>query len=135
MSAALSNIFYTLSFEVFVAGLDYACLIIIISVIEQRSLGLFQAIRLHTYTTIMPISLIFKITIFSNIYEFNDILDRPNVTNVVKNNVKKLSVGQKITDKFGGCVKTVQGQEGRVQRFSVPTFGQRAQRPALLINT
>jgi hypothetical protein len=46
----------------------------------------------------MPISLIFKITIFSNIYEFNDILDRPNVTNVVKNNVKKLSVGQKITD-------------------------------------
>jgi hypothetical protein len=83
----------------------------------------------------MPISLIFKITIFSNIYEFNDILDRPNVTNVVKNNVKKLSVGQKITDKFGGCVKTVQGQEGRVQRFRVPTFGQRAQRPALLINT
>jgi len=89
----LSNIFYTLSFEVFVAGLDYACFIIVISVIEHRSLGLFQAIRLHTYTTIMPNLLIFKNYIFSNTYEFTHILDRQNVTNVVKKNVKKLSVG------------------------------------------
>jgi hypothetical protein len=48
----------------------------------------------------MPILPIFKIHIFSDTYEFNNILGRPNVTNVVKNNVKKLSVGQKITDGF-----------------------------------
>jgi len=54
----------------------------------------------------MPILLIFQIHIFSDTYEFNNILDRPNVTNVVKNNVKKLSVGQKITDWFAwGCQK------------------------------
>jgi hypothetical protein len=93
LSAALSNIFYTLSFEVFVAGLDYACLIIIISVIGHRSLGLNQAIRLHTYTTIMPILAIFETSIFSNTYEFAHISNRQNVTNVVKKMVKKLSVG------------------------------------------
>jgi hypothetical protein len=46
----------------------------------------------------MPILPIFKTLIFSNTYEFGNISDRPNVTNVVKNNVKKLSVRQKITD-------------------------------------
>ena len=57
----------------------------------------------------MPILPIFEILIFSNTYKFNHILDRPNVTNVVKNIVKKLSVGQKITDGFGWCINKVQG--------------------------
>jgi hypothetical protein len=41
----------------------------------------------------MPNLPIFKKIIFSNSYEFTRILDRQNVTNVVKKNVKKLSVG------------------------------------------
>ena len=53
----------------------------------------------------MPILPIFKTLIFSDTYEFGNISDRPNVTNVVKNNVKKLSVGQKITDGLGGVSK------------------------------
>jgi hypothetical protein len=41
----------------------------------------------------MPISAIFITIIFSDGYKFTNISDRQNVTNVVKNYVKKLSVG------------------------------------------
>jgi hypothetical protein len=41
----------------------------------------------------MPILPIFEIQIFSNSYGVGRILDMQNVTNVVKKNVKKLSVG------------------------------------------
>ncbi len=61
--------------------------------LRHRSLGLFKAIRLHTYTTIMPILPFFKILLFSATYKFTNISSRQNVTNVVKKYVKKLSVG------------------------------------------
>ena len=69
-------------------------LIILISVIGHETLGLFQDVELHTYTTIMPILPILQIHIFSNSYEFADFPERQKVTNVVKKWVKKLSVQQ-----------------------------------------
>jgi hypothetical protein len=57
--------------------------------------------ELHTYTTIMPTAAFFIIDIFSSSYKFSPFLMRQNVTNVVKKWVKKLSVGQYISDAFG----------------------------------
>jgi hypothetical protein len=66
----------------------------------------------------MPILPIFKIHIFSNTYEFRSFLGRPKVTNVVKNNVKKLSVGQKITDGLVWQCQKGSGVPGsKVQRW------------------
>ena len=59
-----------------------------------ETLGFSVTNELHTYTTIMPNSRIFISDIFSVSYKLGPISDRPNVTNVVRKRVKKLSVGQ-----------------------------------------
>ena len=62
----------------------------------RQSLGLFPAIGLHTYTTIMPIWPIFGIHIFSDSYKITVFAGGQKVTIVVKKYVKKLSKeGQK----------------------------------------
>ena len=67
----------------------------------------------------MPILPILRIPLFSAVYKLTNISSRQNVTNVVKNYVKKLSVGGLGIEKSGsgGWIRKCLGV-----RFQVPDF-------------
>jgi hypothetical protein len=75
----------------------------------------------------MPILPILKIRLFSVAYKSANISDRQNVTNVVKNYVKKLSVSGLGIEKSGlaGCLGKCPGV-----RFQVSDFPQQADQVA-----